>query len=325
MTATRTPLRFASLGFALAALTLALSASLGAAAPAAEAAQPEAPGGPTAEAAKRKPYPPARLWYRVSARFAGQVGNGAPSGNPRREFDSSWRVGSRTAVRLTLLCVNRRIRPDTPFQYMTRVRGRKRRVGGCPAPTRRKPRLNLRTTLRFAAGVDGEMRSWKMVGTRANDDCGEWNFTSDLVGPQALDGTIKSANSAIDGIGIGVAPSGQPGPVVFHEPALTCVSANTGNPYSVPAKDSTRRFGELDLFGIESWVGGELVSERLRLAPGRFGRGFSVAASLSQEQDRGRALPPSGPYFEDPFAAKSYRWKIRFQPCPGGGRKVKRC
>ena len=59
-----------------------------------------------AGAGKREPYPPARLWYRVSVEFKGRkVFTDRFSGLPEPEV-ANWKLESRHAVRLTLLCTN---------------------------------------------------------------------------------------------------------------------------------------------------------------------------------------------------------------------------
>lgn len=100
-----------------------------AAAPESTTADPEA----TVSARKRRRYPPARLWYRVNVQFHGEVD--VPPGRVLElsEFEERWGLSSRTAIRLTLLCVDTREgEPEQPFAIKRRVRGKRRRVGGCP-------------------------------------------------------------------------------------------------------------------------------------------------------------------------------------------------
>ena len=64
-----------------------------------------------AAAGKREPYPPARLWYRVSVEFKGsKVFTDRASGLPEPEV-ANWKLESRHAVRLTLLCANVKLVP----------------------------------------------------------------------------------------------------------------------------------------------------------------------------------------------------------------------
>ena len=153
-----------------------------------------------AVAGKREPYPPARLWYRVSVEFKGsKVFTDRVSGLPEPEV-ANWKLESRHAVRLTLLCTNVKSFPR-PFWVTERIRGTKRRVGGCPRPTKEKPRKNLRDTVQFAATATGEVTRWQL------DDpidfgagCPGRVTHQELVEHHPLTGTISSPSSATAGL-----------------------------------------------------------------------------------------------------------------------------
>ena len=100
-----TPLRLPLLGALLAGLILSLFAHGTPDASAADA--------PRATASKERcAYPPARLWYRLQLDFKGRMSGDA--GGLEHSRESSWSLCSNTAVRVTLLCVNRKF-PDKPL------------------------------------------------------------------------------------------------------------------------------------------------------------------------------------------------------------------
>ena len=153
-----------------------------------------------AVAGKREPYPPARLWYRVSVEFKGRkVFTDRVSGLPRPEA-ANWKLESRHAVRLTLLCVNVKLDPG-PFVVSERIRGRQQRVGGCPRPTKHEPRKNLRETVGFAATANGEVTRWQLddpIDFRAG--CPGRVTHQELVEHHPLTATISSPSSATAGL-----------------------------------------------------------------------------------------------------------------------------
>jgi hypothetical protein len=283
-----------------------------------------------AAAAKRDPYPPARLWYRVAVEFSGVAAltddrSGLPS-----SFGADWKLESRNAIRLTLMCVNVRPEFPNPFVVKERIRGRAQRVGGCPRPTRRRPQKNLRETVRFAATATGEVTRWE------HDDpidfiagCPGRMQHYELVERQALTGQLSSASSATDGLHVSADLATPFATYTTTAPAIQCTSS-TGTPYEKPAiATSGVPFGPNSFFGDETYVNYELASEQLalRFPPRKFGRDHSYTRRLSQPEDltRSRAVAPAGPYFLDPFSSKAYSYTVRFTACPQRGRAVKRC
>ncbi|HWN07560.1 MAG TPA: hypothetical protein VNO53_10405 [Steroidobacteraceae bacterium] len=266
-----------------------------------------------AVAGKREPYPPARLWYRVTVEFKGlKVFTDQISGLPD-SVDAKWKLESRHAVRLTLLCVNVMLNPG-PFVLSERIRGRQRRVGGCPRPTKEKPRKNLRETVRFAATANGAVTRWQHdqpIDFRAG--CPGRVEHQELVERHPLTGTISSPSSATEGLAV-FADAVRPSTVTANAKPIQCLLTPQGPVYEKPAIASS--FPHVDFFfgdGIEQ-VNGKLISEQLavRFPPERFGRNFSYTRTLVQ--------PEEGP---DP--AKDYTYKVRFTACPRHGRDVENC
>ncbi len=266
-----------------------------------------------AVAGKREPYPPARLWYRVTVEFKGlKVFTDQISGLPD-SVDAKWKLESRHAVRLTLLCVNVKLDPG-PFVLSERIRGRQRRVGGCPRPTKEKPRKNLRETVRFAATANGAVTRWQHdqpIDFRAG--CPGRVEHQELVERHPLTGTISSPSSATEGLAV-FADAVRPSTVTANAKPIQCLLTPQGPVYEKPAIASS--FPHVDFLfgdGIEQ-VNGKLISKQLavRFPPERFGRDFSYTRTLVQ--------PEEGP---DP--AKDYTYKVRFTACPRHGRDVENC
>ena len=266
-----------------------------------------------AAAGKREPYPPARLWYRVSVEFKGsKVFTDRASGLPEPEV-ANWKLESRHAVRLTLLCTNVKLFPR-PFWVTERIRGTKRRVGGCPRPTKEKPGKNLRDTVQFAATATGEVTRWQL------DDpidfgagCPGRVTHQELVEQHPLTGTISSPSSATAGLTV-FADAVQPSTVTANAPPIQCLLTPQGPAYEKPAIALSYPSTSL-LFGDKrEKVNGKPISEHLtvRFPPERFGRDYDYTITLVQ--------PEEGP---DP--AKDYTYKVRFTACPRHGRDVEGC
>ena len=244
-----------------------------------------------AAAGKREPYPPARLWYRVSVEFKGsKVFTDRASGLPEPE-DANWKLESRHAVRLTLLCVNVKLDPG-PFVVSERIRGRQQRVGGCPRPTKQEPRKNLRETVRFAATANGEVTRWQL------DDpidfgagCPGRVTHQELVEHHPLTGTISSPSSATAGLTV-FADAVQPSTVTANAPPIQCLLTPQGPAYEKPAIALSYPSTSL-LFGDErEKVNGKPISEQLtvRFPPERFGRDYDYTITLVQPEE-GPHLP----------------------------------
>ena len=266
-----------------------------------------------AAAGKRRPYPPARLWYRVSVEFKGsKVFTDRVSGLPRPE-DANWKLESRHAVRLTLLCVNVKLDPG-PFVLSERIRGRQRRVGGCPRPTRQQPRRNLRETVRFAATANGEVTRWQLddpIDFRAG--CPGRVTHEELVEHHPLTGTISSPSSATAGLTV-FADAVHPSTVTANAPPIQCLLTPQGPAYEKPAIALSYPSTSLHFGDEREKVNGKPISEQLtvRFPPERFGRDYDYTITLVQ--------PEEGP---DP--AKDYTYKVRFTACPRHGRDVEGC
>ncbi|MGB2851398.1 MAG: hypothetical protein WBC01_07000, partial [Solirubrobacterales bacterium] len=298
-----------------------------AAAPESTTADPEA----TVSARKRRRYPPARLWYRVNAQFHGEVD--VPPGRVLElsEFEERWGLSSRTAIRLTLLCVDTREgEPEQPFAIKRRVRGKRRRVGGCPQNRAGRTPSGLVPTARFGAGAEGAVRAHTHTAKLPPDsDCPARTSFSTMLGSQGLTGAISSSSTATEGIRLqpAVDASLEGDPVRFRAPAIECTNVNTGNRYTVPEVITETPFSATHLFGGETYVDGKLVSESLRLpiSPSSFGGRLSARGSVSQTADPNRPIAPAGPYFHDPVSTKDYSYRILFKPCPRRGRNVADC
>ncbi len=293
-----------------------------------------APGG--AAAARHKHYPPRALWYRVALEFDGLVTRDDSELQTRPEIDTwegKWKLKSRTAVRLTLGCANVNPRLGAGRDFFTirrRIRGKKRRVGGCPHPTKAHPRKRLRPSVRFAAGANGELTSWSFsyafpAFSASGCDWQEYSNTGNLLEKQALVGQISSASSRIEGITFNLLL------VDLHNRSLHVIrpdqvcTRNDGTTLVVPGGESTINFPPDYVFGDEDYFDGEPLAEMLRFGfpPKKFGKAFSDSGSYSQPQDNTRHDPGSIHFVDE--AAKTYTYTIRFKPCPRHGRNVKRC
>jgi hypothetical protein len=309
-----------------AALALLLVPAAGA-----NTAPADAPARATAhKPAKRAPFPAARLWYRVSVDFDGAAWiTDRVSGEPN-SFNARWRLQGRHAVRLTLLCVNTRLGPSDPFEWRERIRGRKRRVGGCPRPTRTVPRKNLRETVRFAATADGELTTWEHDDPiDFIDGCPGRVEHYQLAQSQGLTGQISSSSSATDGLHLSVNTIQPTASYGTSAPAIKCAPPSPRPPFDKPAIAMNDLPFVFKVFGDESWIGDQLAGEQLavRFPPQRFGRNFTYTRHLTQAEDRTltRAPSPAGPHFLDPFGAKDYTYTISFTACPDKGHNVKDC
>jgi hypothetical protein len=284
-----------------------------------------------AKPAKRGPYPPARLWYRVSVEFDGTARITDEKSRQPSDFGLRWKLESRHAVRLTLMCVNPKLGLHNPFEWKERIRGRKRRVGGCPPSPRTHGRTNLRETVRFAAVADGQITSWEHNDPiDFQDGCPGRTDHYELVQSQPLTGTVSSSSSATEGVHLTVDAVNPFGAYTVTAPGIHCEPPAPRRPFDKPPVSLTGvPFSPNSVFGGETWVGHKLASEQLalRFPPKKFGRGFSVTRRLTQNEDtsRTRALAPAGPYFLDPFGAKDYRYTIRFEACPARGHDVNSC
>ena len=260
-----TPLRLPLLGALLAGLILSLFAHGTPDASAADA--------PRATASKERcAYPPARLWYRLQLDFKGRMSGDA--GGLEHSRESSWSLRSNTAVRVTLLCVNRKF-PDKPF-FNTPKLGRKdgkfvkQRIGGCE---KRCP--NLMATARFRAGAGGEVTSWKHLEITHPPSCELRRSTQTLLAPQELGGSLFSASSATDGLHFRSDPAGVGGfgsPISIFSGAIACAGPN--GPFTAPANTGTRGFTLTDHIGWESVIDSQQVAERMRFEfpPGKFSK-----------------------------------------------------
>ncbi len=262
---------------------------------------------------KREPYPPARLWYRVSVEFKGlNAFTDRASGLPDT-YEGNWKLESRNAVRLSLLCTNVKLDPR-PFVLSERIRGRQRRVGGCPRPTAKEPRKNLRETVRFAATAIGEMTRWEHnypVDFAAG--CPGRVEHQELVEHHPLTGEISSPSSAVEGIVV-FGHEVQRSTVTVTAPAIQCLLTPQGPAYEKPAIATSSPFINL-FFGDEAQrVGDKPVSEQLavRFPPERFGQDYSYTRRLTQPE--GEARP-----------RKEYTYTVRFTACPRQGRDVEGC
>lgn len=312
--------------------------------------------------AARAPYPPARLWYRVSVEFKGAVQPVDTAGQPdartgntaliyAARVSASWTLRSNTAVRLTLNCVDTHDPDAQPFLATARIRGRQTPIGGCPSGSRE----GLSPTLRFAANANGEVGSWmwnrvfrgmhcaqlpaalKELGSgfcpavepASIVSCTPWPWRIALTSSQRLSAQISTPSSLSEGLVLAVQAISPFGTVhSAHDPSR-CRHAN-GTVVRIPGHVIDREFVSFPLLGDDASIAYDGNWTALRnllrfnFPAGRFGKSFDVTRNASQPALRGRQ-PPSGVGVWEASAAKQYRYTIRFDPCPGGGRDVKRC
>ena len=118
-------------------------------------------------------------------------------------------------------------------------------MGGCPRPTREKPRTNLRDTVRFAAAATGEITRWQHhQPIDFNAGCpGRVEF-SELVESQPLMGTISSPSSATAGVAV-FADETRRATVTSSAPAIQCLLTPQGPAYEKPAIAASAPFADL--------------------------------------------------------------------------------
>jgi len=85
----------------------------------------EAEAGAQAAAKSRAAYSPARLWYRLKLDFQGSLSGRSlgVEGNIEYRRDASWHLRSNGAVRVSLMCSNRKLSPEPFFRTETVRRG----------------------------------------------------------------------------------------------------------------------------------------------------------------------------------------------------------
>lgn len=328
------------------AVLVAVAMGLIAAAPTADAAAPtSARAKPNGDCLwpGRECYPPARLWYRVSVRLKAerednQVKPPTPASTgyeERVDWAQEWRLESRHAVRLTLMCADIGLRE--PFIDTARINGRRRKIGGC-APRRHAP---FAPTVRFAAAATGEVtrhQSTAALGPFENADgsrcVDRWLSTRTLISAQPLVGSISAPGSSSVGVLISAEPTAPLATTHTAAPARECFDAN-GRP--VP-----RAFGPLDFdstFGPADTIGGNpsegfflggswyALYQLIRFPPraANFGRRYVVARTVDQPELEPGSFPPPPPRLVTVHHQKHYTYTIRLEPCPNRGLDVKRC
>jgi hypothetical protein len=316
------PIRLAA---ALAGLALAIVVFLS------PAQAPGAEARPVAKAAKKRAhYPPARLWYRLRLDFDGSLSGelAADEGTLDYEMHEGWQLRSNTAVRVSLMCVNRRV-PVDPFFARERIRrhGRRRRVtvGGCG----HRVSKNLIPTLRFQAAARGEATDWSAEDHMHRFGCEPWSKQQTMVEPQPIDGLLSSASSATEGLryssDASAAPQASATIDVFEE-STTCV-AEDGSRYTTDGNEGTRRFSwQGDHLGSESVIDRRPTAESMRFRPDprRFGRRIKMRfGPLTQDYDISRPFDNGAGLMH--YAAKDYSYRLTLVPCPRHGRDVGSC
>jgi hypothetical protein len=311
-----------------------------------------APAAEAATTARAKPkcvwpgrdcHPPARLWYRVSASLKAEQketddvppSNGSTGYEQRYTWDQEWKLESKHAVRLTLMC--KELGAGEQFIDTARFDGRRRKIGGC-APGR--PDSRFSPTVRFAAAADGEVTRHEQtttLGPFENADssrCLDRQVrTLQLIGAQPLVGSISAPGSRTVGVLISAEPTAPLATVHSAFPARQCFDAH-GNPiptaFAPPAFDST--FGPEYMLG-ETPTEGFFVGDRWRalyrlirfaLPAGHFGRGYLIETPLNQPELEIPMPPAPSRLVAVPFQ-KHFTSTIRLKPCPNQGLDVEHC
>ena len=311
----------AMLGGLLVPALLALAALVLASPPQAEAAKPGAK--------QRTGYPPARLWYRLSLEFEGSLSGSSTAEEGTSEYrrDEAWTLRSERAVRISLMCINRRI-PVQPFLVKERVRrnGKRRRmtVGGCGSSTSD----NLVPTARFRSAVRGEATEWTIEDRLDRFDCEPFTSEQTMLEPQPLDGLLLSASSATEGLRHSSEPSTAglaAAPIDVFVESTTCTEPD-GTTYTTYGHDGSRAFVPTDHIGYESVIDRRPTAESMRfeIPPRRFGRSikrrfgpFTQAFDPQRPFDNGAGLMH--------YAEKDYSYTLKLDPCPRRGRDVGGC
>ena len=311
-----------------------------------------APAAEAATTARAKPkcvwpgrdcHPPARLWYRVSASLKAdqQVNDDVPPSNAstgheqRYTWAQEWKLESKHAVRLTLMCTQ--VAPREQFIDSARIDGRRRKIGGC-AP--RRPASRFTPSARFAAAADGQVTHHEQtltLGPFENADtsrCLDRQVTTlRLVSAQPLVGSISVPGSNSVGVLISAEPTAPLATVHRSVPARQCFDAH-GNP--IPTAFGP---GEFELtFGPEYMLG-ETPTEgffsegtwfalyqliRFPTRAANFGRRYVIEKTLDQPELE-IPMPPAPPRLVAVPAQKEFTYTIRLEPCPNRGLAVKHC
>jgi hypothetical protein len=324
-------------------LIMVISGLLGVFAPGSIAATTAGREATDARAPRLPGYPPARLWYRVSATFHGTWRD--PSDRKSIQFAEDWKLRSNTAVRLSFMCDDLRTVGEHPFFIRRQVGGHGPRiaVGGCPRGRFR--RSHLSPTLRFDANAGGEVTrfhdSWASPG---NLLCPDAAAQDDLIGTAPISGAVGSGSSD-SGLAITVRLQPPQAKVHSHIDDRVChYQDQDKTPFTVRGIDTSEvLFGS----GVFALVGDEFIATPIdpggwlpvgaflttpddllsgRQEP-RFGRSFKIFQHVSQAP-----VPQDGSYPPPPPGASSsgrdekrYSYSIRFRPCPHRGIDVKHC
>jgi hypothetical protein len=290
---------------------------------------------------KRECYPPAKLWYRITVEFDGQLTlrfrrgiRGLQTCAPCwvRTTRVKWRIVSNTAMRLTLMCADEKDRAE-PFLVRRRINGKRRPVGGCARGARR----DLRPTLRFAAHGQGDVTHWTSTAVVEPVDGQVMScegFTHTMTAPgQAVAGAIRTAGGSFAGLQIDVTPVGSVMPPSGAAVTHTCTNKITG-------EVTTRRGSPAGggacchLWGSTGWyqrddaLGWRPITQKLRFSPraANFGRRYGPQLEATHREITESTVEPVPP----PGAAllleeQSYGYKLVLKPCPNQGLDVERC
>ena len=289
---------------------------------------------------KRDCYPPARLWYRVSASLEAEQNTSLDrpptDASEHHRLTERWTLRSNHAIRLTLLCDDPAL--AEPFLAKRRIDGKRRTIGGCANPRERR----MRPSLRFAATAGGEVTSMVRSQTFGPTEvihpgggfrrCEGREVSNTLVSSQPLAGTISTRDST--GIGLLIdAPASAPFATTHSvRTAFTC--EENGTVTSSPRVEFDLRFGHTDVIGGDPREGifdaGEWVALYNRLLFSAratdFGGALTFHKKVTQPELKPGAFPPPPPELGGAFtAAKDYSFTVRFEPCPDKGRDVQGC
>ena len=316
-----------ALSAALALIAIAALVLAGASSAAAATGTPAA--GAAKKGSKRGPYPPARLWYRLQLDFEGSLSGQTTGdeGSVHYRRDEAWQLRSNGAVRVSLMCINRRLTME-PFFRKERIRRKGRRgkvtVGGCGSTASK----NLVPTARFRAAVRGEATEWTLTNSYDPFRCDPFEEEQIMTEPQPLDGVLSSASTATEGLLHSSEPSTSgldaASITIFQE--STMCDGDDGNRYPTYGHEGDRRLIRTDHIGWEDTIDSEPTAESMRfeIPPRRFGRRISRRfGPFSQPFDISRPSDPNLSFMH--YAAKDYSYTLTLIPCPRRGRNVTSC
>lgn len=299
------------------------------------------------EAARRSPFPPSKLWYRISIEFKGEAHarQRGPDGSvATNELSASWKLRSNTAVLVTLLCRGR-LPGDEPFVVKRKIGGRQVPVGGCPQDSG----SSYSSTLRFAANATGRLTRWTNdTSVTPGGSCpGGSETTNELVSSQPVVGSISTPSSVGDGLLVSVDGAQPLGTVHQHAecrdvPFVDCSKDDdplTTGPSDCPeagrrtsTNDIDYDFQPVSVWGddvvIASRGGWRPLRDFLRFhltSASRFGKAFEWTLKATQTAKALPYPPAPAPAAFGPHYTKHYNYTLRFDPCPRGGRDVKSC